>query len=77
MRSSQRHGQLAGVWWVCLAIVVIGRAHRLLHHIDHAEEMAMVAAGGDVKPWAGLILNSWLLVIVFACFAFIFSCGRP
>ena len=34
----------------------------------------MVAAGGDVNPWAGLTsLNSWLLVIVFACFAFIFS----
>ena len=68
-------GSWQGVWWVCLAIVVIGLLLTVFCiRIDHAEEMAMVAAGGDVKPWAGLTsLNSWLLVIVFACFAFIFS----
>ena len=68
-------GSWQGVWWVCLAIVVVGLVLTVFGiRVDHAEEMQMVAAGGDVKPWAGLTsLNSWLLVIVFACFAFIFS----
>lgn len=68
-------GSWQGVWWVCLAIVVVGLVLTVFGiRVDHAAEMQMVAAGGDVKPWAGLTsLNSWLLVIVFACFAFIFS----
>jgi len=68
-------GSWQGVWWVCLVITVIAIVVCVLFiRIDHKEEMAMVATSGDVKPWAGLTsLNSWLLVIIFACFAFIFS----
>lgn len=68
-------GSWQGVWWVCLAITVVAIIVTILCvRIDHAEAMAMVSTGGDVKPWAGLTsLNSWLLVITFACFAFIYS----
>lgn len=68
-------GSWQGVWWVCLAIVVIGLLVTVFCiRVDHAEEMALVSTSGNIKPWAGLTsLNSWLLVIVFASFAFIFS----
>lgn len=68
-------GTWQGVWWVCLAITIVGLLLTVFCiRINHDEEMAMVAGDGDVKPWAGLTsLNSWLLVIIFACFAFIFS----
>lgn len=68
-------GSWQGVWWVCFVITIIGLLITVFCiRIDHEEEMAMVSAGGDMKPWAGLTsLNSWLLVIIFACFAFIFS----
>lgn len=68
-------GNWQGVWWVTNVIVIVALIVTFLFiRIDHQEAMAMVAAGGDVKPWSGLTsLNSWLLVIVFACFAFLFS----
>lgn len=68
-------GTWQGVWWVCLVVNIIALVICIFCiRIDHKEEMEMVAAGGNVKPWAGLAsLNSWLLVIIFACFAFIFS----
>lgn len=70
----QTTGSWQGVWWVCVVVNAIALAVTIFFiRIDHAEEMAMVS-GGDVKPWAGLTsLNSWLLVVVFACFAYIFS----
>ncbi|MEA5019146.1 MAG: MFS transporter [Gordonibacter sp.] len=68
-------GSWQGVWWFCLAVNAIALVVAIFGiRINHTEEMTMVATGGDVKPWAGLTsLNSWLLVIIFACFAFIFS----
>ena len=68
-------GSWQGVWWFCLAVNVVALVVAVFGiRINHTEEMAMVSTGGDVKPWAGLTsLNSWLLVIIFACFAFIFS----
>lgn len=68
-------GSWQGVWWVCLVINAIALVVTIFFiRIDHTEEMAMVSASDDVKPWAGLTsLNSWLLVIIFACFAFVFS----
>ncbi len=71
----QATGSWQGVWWVCVVVNAIALIITFFFiRIDHAEEMAMVAGDGDVKPWAGLTsLNSWLLVIVFACFAYIFS----
>ena len=42
-------GSWQGVWWVCLAIVVVGLVLTVFGiRVDHAEEMEMVAAGGDV-----------------------------
>jgi MFS family permease len=68
-------GSWQGVWWVCFVVAIIGILVTVFCiRIDHEEEMAMVAESGNVKPWAGLTsINCWLLVIVFACFAYIFS----
>lgn len=72
----QATGSWQGVWWVVFAVTVVFLIIAVFGiRMDKDEMMAAVATSGDVKPWSGLTdLNTWLLVIVFAAFAFIYSC---
>ena len=65
-----------GAWWVNVVVGVIALIVAIAFiKIDPVEAKALVNEGENIKPWSGLtMLNTWLLVIIFACFAFIFSC---